>query len=201
MSSLADYIVPLNLVHFDTDLVGVDVYGRTSIVVTSSSLEQEWEEYGLKLYIGSNTLPQGTDSCKIWIKVSLSGNYEFPDNNHLISAIFWFCCEPPCKFTKPVTIEIQHCAKSENISKLRFVKAVCTQKQLPYTFKQIEGHFGSHSSYGIVNLNKFSGVGITQEGTKDREYCAGLYYNEQEFQRTCIDFVVTFNLKTCLTVS
>ena len=139
------------------------------------------------------------EQCTINIKASLAGQYEFPDNHHLVSAIFWLHCETVHKFTRPITVEIQHCARSENIDKLNlnFVRAVCSQKHLPYTFKQLGGDFTSHSTYGVIELNSFSGLAVTQEGSEDREYCSRLFYLGQSYCK--IHFVVTQNIEAHLT--
>ena len=139
--------------------------GEMTVVVNSSHAQQiTWEEFGLKLHINEGSLPEGVDQCILNIKASLAGQYEFPDNSYLVSAIFWLHCEPMCKFTKPVAVEMQHCARRENVekAKLAFVRAVCSQKQLPYTFKQLGGDFSRHSSYGVVDVNGFSGLAITR---------------------------------------
>ena len=186
------------------NLRGVEVCGEMTVVVHSSHGQQvTWPGYGLRLNIPKDCLPEGMDQCTINIKASLAGQYEFPENSHLVSAIFWLRCEDMHKFTKPITVEIQHCAKSENVTnlKLNFVRAVCSQKQLPYTFKQLPGgNFTSHSSYGVIELNSFSGVGVTQEGSEDREYCSQLFYLGQP--NPCkIHFVVSWNVEAHLTVS
>ena len=184
------------------NLRGVEMCREMTVMVYSSHSQQiTWEGFGLKLHIQEGSLPAGMEQCILQIKASLAGQYEFPENSHLVSAIFWLRCETVHKFTKPITVEIQHCAKSENLSKLSFVKAVCSQKQLPYTFKQLPGsNFTSNSSYGVIELNSFSGVGITQEGSEDREYCSQLFYLGQP--SLCkIHFVVTWNIEAHLTVS
>ena len=109
--------------------------------------------------------------------------------------------QPTCKFTKLVTVEIKHCAKSENV-KMKFVRAVCSQAQLPYTFKPLRkgGDFNSHSSYGVIQVDSFSALAITQEGSVDREYCSQLFYLGQPNSYK-IHFVVTCNLEAQLTVS
>ena len=181
------------------NLRGVEVCGEKTVVVHSSHGQQiTWPGHGLRLNIPKDCLPAGMEQCTINIKASLAGQYEFPENSHLVSAIFWLRCEDVHKFTKPITVEIQHCAKSENVS---FVRAVCSQKQLPYTFKQLPGgNFTSHSSYGVIELNSFSGVGVTQEGSEDREYCSQLFYLGQP-NLCIIHFVVSWNVEAYLTVS
>ena len=135
--------------------------------------------------------------------VSLAGQYNFPENCNLVSAIFWLRCEPKCTFERPVTLEIDHCAKRENASKLHFVRAACSQKYLPYTFQKLkEGVFNQHTSYGAIELYRFSGIGVVQEDSTEREYCAMLFYLgktvlSHEFK---IHFVVTWNTKAHLSV-
>ena len=187
------------------NLRGVEMCREMTVTVYSSHYQQiTWEGFGLKLHIQEGSLPAGMKQCILQIKASLAGQYEFPENSHLVSAIFWLRCETVHKFTKPITVEIQHCAKSENLSKLSFVKAVCSQKQLPYTFKQLPvDNFTSHSSYGVIELNSFSGVGIAQEGSEDREYCSRLFYMPltRKVPNQEIHFVISWNLEAHLIVS
>ena len=185
------------------DLRGVEVCGEITVVLHSSGPQHiPWEGFGLKLYIAEDSLPVGIDQCTLTIKASLSGQYEFPFNSYLVSAIIWLHCEPMCKFTKPVTVEMQHCAKSDNVAnlKLKFVRAVCSQKQLPYTFKELGGDFTRHSSYGVIEVNGFSALAITQGESEEREYCSQLFYLGTP--SSChIHFIVTWNVKAHLTVS
>ena len=176
------------------------------MVVYSSCAQQiTWEGFGLKLHICEGSLPAGMEQCTINIKASLAGHYEFPDNHHLVSAIFWLYCDPLCKFKKPVRVEIQHCARLENASKLNFVRAVCSQKQLPYTFKLLGGNFTSHCSYGVIDVNSFSGLAVTQEGSEERNYLANLLFKEVKGRHTPVIvelyFVVTCSTDAHRTVS
>ena len=186
------------------NLRGAEVCGEMTVVVYSSHSQQiTWEGFGLKLHIHEGSLPAGMEQCILQIKASLAGQYEFPENSHLVSAIFWLRCETVHKFTRPITVEIQHCAKSKNI-KLSFVRAVCSQKQLPYTFQQLLGvNFTGHSSYGVIELNSFSGVGLTQEGSEEREYCSRLFYMPMTWKipNQEIHFVISWNVEAHLTVS
>ena len=185
-------------------LCGVEVCGEKTIIIYSSRTQQiTWEGYGLKLHIARGSLPAGMEQCTISIKASLDGQYEFPENSHLVSAVFWLCCKNVQKFIKPITVEIQHCATSENV-KLNFVKAVCSQKQLPYTFKCLGGNFASNSSFGVIELNSFSGIGVTQVGSKERNYLANLLYKEVKIHTRYIVeifIVVIWNLDAHRTVS
>ena len=185
------------------NLRGVEVCGETTVVIYSSHHQQFiWPGYGLRLNIPKGCLPAGMEQCTVNIKASLAGQYEFPENSNLVSAIFWLRCEDVHQFTRPIMVEIQHCTKLENVTntKLSFVRAVCSQRQLPYTFKQLPGgNFTSHSSYGIIELNSFSGVGVAQEGSEDKEYCSQLFYLGH-LNPCKIHFVVTWNIDAHLTV-
>ena len=90
------------------------------MVVYSSHYQQiTWPGYGLRLHIPKGCLPAGMEQCTINIKASLAGQYEFPENSHLVSAITWLRCDEVLEFMKPITLEIQHCAKSKNINDLK----------------------------------------------------------------------------------
>ena len=188
--------------HLPAGFCGVEVCAKTTVLVTNSPQNFVWEGYGLKLNIPKGSLPAGMDEVIIYIQASLSGHYAFPENSHLVSAVVWLHCKPRCTFSKPVHLELHHCAKSENISKLRFAKAVCSQRELPYLFQYVGGKFNMHSSYGILELESFSGMGIVQDGSDEREYCAMLFYFGHSLDyRHNIDFVVVWNSETHLAVS
>lgn len=174
---------------------------ETSLLVTSKAQTFHWTDYGLKIHIPEGALPAGLEQCRLNIKVAVSGEFEFAQNTYLMSAVYWINSEPRCKFSNHLTMEIQHCAKSTQIARLSFVRATRSQKDLPYTFTSFkQGVFTSSSPYGCINLDHFCGIAITQDGgTKDRQYCASLYYLGVDVRRE-IHLVVTWNLSAHLTV-
>ena len=194
------------------ELRGIDMCSQTTLVITDYAEQFVWEKYGLKLHIRENSLPKGVGKCTVSIGASIAGLYEFPENFHLASAIFWFRCEPVCKFTKSITMEMDHCAKLQNSTKLSFVRAKCTQERLPYTLKKIGGRFASDCHFGSIELNGFSGIGIGQEEPQnkhqdsdilcEREYGARVYHHciHRNVISYRIDFVVTWNTTAHLTV-
>ena len=150
--------------------------GETKIVMTNLAQLYEWEGFGLKLHIREGTLPPDTDQCIVRIKASTSGQYQFPKGFQLVSAVFWLRCEPICRFTKSITMEMEHCAKLENANKLTFVRAVCNQETLPYAFKKIGGTFSEVEYWGAVELNGFSGEAIALDDTNQCEYGAMVFH-------------------------
>ncbi len=147
-----------------------------------SSKVFEWKGYGLKLKVPKQEADSYYDpyylanDLTITIKVSFSGQYQFPDGTELVSPVFWLSCEPSTSFEPPLSLEIQHCALPENSHRLFMAKALCTQKDLPYSFKvQHGGTFNKHSSYGVIEMGSFSGVGVVQERSGERQYWSSMF--------------------------
>ena len=161
---------------------GVEVVGKTEFTVSTQGGHFEWDGYGLKFHVPEGGLPGGTGKCMVHVKASLSGQFQLPEDTDLLSPVFWISA--PCKFTKPVTLEIQHCALREDetvLSDLHFVSAMCSQKDLPYRFKHLAGGvFTTHSSYGSIWLSHFCGIGITGRKRTPRSYCAHLYHTMKQ---------------------
>ena len=145
-------------------LRGVEVIGHTSFIYNGSAQSFEWIGYGFKMHLPENALPPGAEICEIHVKASLSGQFQFPERMELVSGIYWISA--PYKFAKPITIEIQHCSAREehaqHLLSLTYVVAECTQDDLPYNFKILNGGvFSPSSRYGSINLTQSTGLGIT----------------------------------------
>ena len=178
--------------------------GETSILVTNQAQTFHWAGYGLKLHIPPAALPAGLKECRLLIKVGLSGHFKFPKNTSLMSAVYWLDSEPQCKFSEPITVEMQHCVKPTHTSNLSFVYAKCSQTNLPYEFNTLKGGvFSSESAHGCVKLHHFSLLAQLFNGKQQevQVYCASLYYLYQKPNQTVIHFVITKNLEAHITVS
>ena len=184
-------------------LPGVEECGETCVIVHSSQGQLvEWN--GLKLHIHAGSLPEGLQQCTIFIKASLAGDYEIPENTSLVSAIYWLRCEPLCTFIKPITVEIQHCSTKQDLSKLKIVRAFCNQKSLPYTFKPLnEGRFDAHTSYGVIEVIRFFGFGVAEEDPDSERmyYNQLIYYSNRSQQRHDIHVIYTWNTDAHINVS
>ena len=140
--------------------------------------------------------------CTISLQSSLGGQYKFPENFYLVSAVHWLHCEP--QYTKPVTMTIQHCAKQKNIHRLSFATATGSQGTLPITFRQAHGNFIGYISDGEINLDCISGrigLAVIQEGSDDRNYTAIPFYQRQTSSTYEIHLVVTWSTEAHLHVS
>ena len=183
------------------ELRGIDILCEVKLKVTNSPQLFEWKSYGLRLNIPPGSLPSHIKSCTITIRASLSGQYQFPRNTHLVSPVFWLQCEPYCKFKSLLILEIQHCAPLQNSSSLLMAKAQCTQKDLPYSFKTLhKGTFIETSSYGSIALDSFSGTGVVQRGSAERRYRSNVFYMGPPNNRN-IHFTVTWHSPAHITVS
>ena len=176
--------------------------GETDFVISTKECSFEWVGYGLKLSISKDSLPTEMEQCRIHIKASLSGPFQLPEDSDLLSPVFWISAL--CKFKKPVTLEIQHCASRDEASfaDLNFVSAKCSQKELPYIFKQLDGgRFPADSSYGSIQLTHFSGIGVTGRKRTPRAYCAQIYYTiKEEASDWRVYFIITKDLDALKTV-
>ena len=163
----------------------------------------EWENHGLKLSIPEGALPSDPTERKIDIKAGLAGQFEFPADKQLVSPVYWIDCKE--KFQAPVTLELQHCAVIRNqseCSSLCFVAAKCSQKGLPYKFKDLKkGIFSQHSSYGSIQVKQFSLFGILSPFRSPKKYFAQLYYLVDGINRWQLHFVISCNLAMCIQVS
>ena len=181
---------------------GVEVIGETDFVISTKECSFEWVGYGLKLSIPEDSLPTDMEQCRINVKASLSGPFQLPEDSDLLSPVFWISAL--CKFKNPVTLEIQHCASRDEASfaDLNFVFTKCSQKELPYIFKQFdEGRLPADSSYGSIQLRHFSGIGVTGRKRTPQSYCAQIYYTiKEEASNWRVYFIITKDLDALKTV-
>ena len=177
--------------------------GETEFTISTEGGSFHWEGYGLRLHVPKDSLPAGMGECRINIRVSLSGQFQLPEGTDLLSPVFWISA--PCKFTKPVTLEIQHCALTDHeavLSNLNFVSANCSQKDLPFRFKQVGGGvFTKHSTYGSIKLEHFSGVSVAGSEETPRSYCAHVYHTKKMDYEWRFYFVIIPDLEAKNTVN
>ena len=183
---------------------GIDAVGEVELEVTKEGMNFQWKDYGFKLHIPENALPEGVTKYSVNIKASLAGQFELPEGYELVSAVYWVATSG--KFTIPVTIEVQHCANFSDPNQLCFVRTSRAQKSLPYKFKIIDGgSFSLGSKYGVLSTTHFCGIGVAKKvkpGEHSCQYCAQVYFTAKHLQDYWYcHFVVTKNLEMCLTVS
>ena len=171
---------------------------RTEFTYTGAAESFEWSGHGFRLHFPEHVLPRDVSACVVDVKAAISGQFEFPEGVELVSGVYCIYC--PHKFTQPVTVELQHCAditSHKDASRVSFIRAKCSQPDLPYHFKPLDGGvFSEHSCYGSVLLTHFSMVGVVKRKRHLRtNYCSQLYYRERSVNATNVDFVITKDLK------
>ena len=153
---------------FSDYIRGVDVIAETRFVLTKGAQSFEWEDYGFRLHAPKGSLPEGLDQCEVKVKVSLSGHFDLPEGSELVSAVYWVYS--PHLFLEPLTVEIQHCAAittPTQCAQLTFIRTKCTQKELPYSFKELDGgSFKPNTPYGSIPVTHFSGIGVAKISIK-----------------------------------
>ena len=183
-------------------LRGVEVYRETVLEVVGDKPQKlEWPGYGFYIEVPEGALAPGV-TASVGVKVILAGQFKLPENSQLISAIYWIYTSEV--FLKEVAVNIQHCAdlkNEEQCSKCKFIIAKCSQKELPYTFKEKEGLFNPYTQYATIKLKRFSCVGETAP-EKQTIQCTGLLlYNQIARNKAKFHLVVVKNLDTHLKVS
>ena len=186
-------------------MLGIDVSAKGSFIVSNNKAHVfEMKYFGLRLHIPEGALPPGVDETTVHVEVSLSGQYCIPDDSELASAVYWL--STPVKFSRPVTVEIQHSAAFENLSsKLCFTICRCPggkQPQLPYTFEKLEGGVFSRSSRnGSIDLSVFSGLAIIMPKGGPQHHLSQLWYARMSDCDFSTYYVITKDLAALESVS
>ena len=127
--------------------------------------------------------------CQCGREGDSSGQFKFPENRQLISAIYWVSSS--IEFIKEKSVNIQHCAvvrSEDQCSQFNFIIAKCSQSQLPYKFREREGLFSSHTQYGAIKLKQFSLLGETAPEDTDTLCTAFMFYKQQMPNPLTVDF-------------
>ena len=201
-------------------LRGVEVIDHTSFTYTGKAQSFNWRRFGFKMHLPDRALPTSVNECRLHIQASLSGQFQFPEGTECVSGIYWIAS--PYAFAKPVTVEIQHCVTKPELlqhpSSLTFIVAKCTQEDLPYQFKVLDGGvFSPGSRYGSIKLTQFSGVGVAfqtphppsilahsdhlKHKLDDKSYCARLYYSSSGTHSWEVYFTIMWDLDLHINVS
>ena len=170
-------------------------------MLTDEARSYNWRGSGFKLHIPRGALPAG--AVRIHVKASLSGQFEFPENSELVSPVYWIFTPKNLRFSRPLTVDFQHCdtVEERDDSDLSFVVAKCTQPDLPYRFKFLNGGcFIPNSSYGSISVTHFSGLGIVSKQRKCQSYCARTYITNRGGDRWRVHFVIVKDLDIVLKV-
>jgi hypothetical protein len=165
-------------------------------ITPGQPIKCRWDGTGFEIYVPGGAISTAESEhgpVTMSIQASLGGEYELPDDRVFVSGVYWIALSPPVKFAEKATISIQHCA-SETDSTLSFVTAKCTQKNLPYKFKELPDGSFSTPFVGCIEVDNFSAFGIV--GSKVSECALSTYYIPKEHNNIWeARIAVTPNLK------
>ena len=121
-----------------------------------------WEKYGLKIGVQEESL-SSTDTVEAAVVALVGGQFQFPPNTVLVSAVYAVSLSKP--LLKSVRLEIQHCidftGRQDLAQYLKFAIAPVSTPSLPYQFSIVEGgEFSSNSGYGSIQRKEFGLVCI-----------------------------------------
>ena len=98
-----------------------------------------------------------SDTVQVTITALLGGNFIFPEDTELVSAVYAISLSKP--FAKPVKLEIQHCVSIKTVSHCNKYLSFATapSDKAPYQFKTVTGgNFVPNGGYGNINVSEFS---------------------------------------------
>ena len=154
-----------------------------------------WEEYGLRLHIPQNALPEDCSHCQLKIAVSVSESFELPQDGVLVSAIYSFTHDlGDRELRNPVRHEMQHCASADVLDHLRILRATSAS----HKFEVVPG--GTFDCYyGVIELSRFSFFTtfmnyISSLFFSSVDYCARVYYTNVRPCRFQFEIFVTRSL-------
>ena len=116
-----------------------------------------WEKFGLRIGVQEASL-SSTDTVEAAVVALVGGEFQFPPNTILVSAVYAVSLSKP--LLKRLILEIQHCVDLTGrpaLSRhLKFAIAPVSTPSLPYQFSIVEGgEFSSNSWYGSIQRKEF----------------------------------------------
>ena len=120
------------------------------------------------------------DIAEVVISALFGGDFIFPDDTELVSAVYAISISK--SLLKPVKVEIQHCVSIEGVAHTKCLSfASAPSDQLPYNFQLVDGGtFSIGDCYGSIFLSKFSLWSIIKNKLFRRQY----HGTEATFQNT-----------------
>ena len=143
-----------------------------------------WEKYGLRIGVQKASL-SSTDTVEAAVVALVGGQFQFPPNTVLVSAVYAVSLSKP--LLKRLILEIQHCVDLTGrpaLSRhLKFAIAPVSTPSLPYQFSIVEGgEFKPDSWYGSIQRKEFCLVSIVGEKRLPKSSTNGDESEEEEEQ-------------------
>ena len=143
-----------------------------------------WEKFGLRIGVQEASL-SSTDTVEAAVVALVGGQFQFPPNTVLVSAVYAVSLSKP--LLKRLILEIQHCVDLTGrpaLSRhLKFAIAPVSTPSLPYQFSIVDGgEFKPDSWYGSIQRKEFCLVSIVGEKRLPKSSTNGDESEEEEEQ-------------------
>ena len=143
-----------------------------------------WEKFGLRIGVQEASL-SSTDTVEAAVVALVGGQFQFPPNTVLVSAVYAVSLSKP--LLKRLILEIQHCVDLTGrpaLSRhLKFAIAPMSTPSLPYQFSIVEGgEFKPDSWFGSIQRKEFCLVSIVGEKRLPKSSTNGDESKEEEEQ-------------------
>ena len=116
------------------------------------------EECGLKILMPAQVVD---GSYEITANGLWGGKFEFPENTILISGVCYISVSSSSQLTKPVKVQLEHCANITDEKQAEYLSFVVAKSGPPFKFEYLPGgSFCPGSQYGIIHLKEFSFLAI-----------------------------------------
>ena len=170
---------------------------KTFYITRGRSCTFELRGFGLRLHVPEDALPTDVTKTTIDVQVSLSGQYNVPEDSDFASAVYNLSA--PVKFLQPISVEIQHCAAFQFPgSNLHFAISKSNQQ-----FNKLDGgHFSHTGQYGSIDQPGFSSLGIIMPKGGPQYYRTYVWLSVQKVDPVEMRgyFVITKDLDALATV-
>ena len=161
----------------------------------------KWPGNGFRLTVPAGAVPEGT-TLSLAVRAFLAEGFQLPKNCQLISAIYWIAASQ--RFEEEITLHLQHCAVIQSdaeCSQFKFIAGRCNQPEFPYQLKVREGGvFTPHSHEASISIKQFSIYGAVGEGDLSSYYWGQGFYRHEEDQSWILDYTLTRNVNSLVTV-
>ncbi|XP_019857301.1 PREDICTED: uncharacterized protein LOC109585614 [Amphimedon queenslandica] len=139
-------------------------------------------KYGLRIGVQENSL-SSTDTVELAVVALVGGQFQFPPNTVLVSAVYAISLSKP--LLKQLILEIQHCVDLTGqpalCRHLNFAIAPVSTPTLPYQFSIVEGgQFKPDSWYGSIQREEFCLVAILGDNHRPKSSTNGDESEEEE---------------------
>ena len=119
------------------------------------------EKCGLKVLIPKQVITPVDASYEITANGLWGGKFEFPKNTKLISGVCYISVSSSSHLSKPITIELEHCANITDEKHAEYLSFVVAKSGPPFKFEYLPGgSFCPGSKYGTIHLKEFSLLAI-----------------------------------------